>query len=463
MNKEMFSCDSAKPLYKYLTELSKTYGNIFTFSAGFGKPIKMIILNSADVINQALVNQSGHFDGRPSVWSLSCFSKNQDILLSNPSPAWKLSRRLATSGFRNFLSGSRLDGKVHCSFEKGIALLTESNGKPIDMKSVLDLLVYNVICDMLFGIQFDLDDEDFKKIQETIKKSDQQVSDGLLEDWLPFWQYSPIKTSFTKDFMKIVDYFLGYITRIVEEHHNKYNPDNISDLIDYLIQAKEKIRQEDAKLADQFTQERIVHIVSDAFFAGVDTTSHTLYWTMYFMAKYPHIQEKVHMEIDEAIGSLLPKISDKQKMVYCEAVMYETIRFAPVAPLGLFHATTTENAKINEFDIPADAQIITNIWACHHDPREWKNPEEFIPERFIHEDKSLIAKPKSWLPFSAGRRACIGENVAKQEIFIFFTSILQKFNIRFEDDSVSSQPIQFENNAFLCTPQPYKVIVTPRG
>ncbi|XP_074644171.1 steroid 17-alpha-hydroxylase/17,20 lyase-like [Tubulanus polymorphus] len=263
--------------------------------------------------------------------------------------------------------------------------------------------------------------------------------------------------------MKLVKFLLRYCADRVTEHKKKYNPDNVCDLIDFLIKAKEKVQQDDPKLAEKFTDEHIVQIVSDTFFAGVDTTSHTLYWAMYFMAKYPHIQEKVHEEIDEAIGSLLPKISDKQKMVYCEAVMYETIRFAPVAPLGLTHATTLEKAKFNEFDIPADAQIITNIWACHHDPREWENPDQFIPERFIHEDKLLIAKPKSWLPFSAGRRACIGENVAKHEIFIFFTSILQKFNIRFEDDSVSSQPIQFENNAFLCTPQPYKAVVTPRG
>ncbi|XP_074644172.1 cytochrome P450 2C38-like [Tubulanus polymorphus] len=165
---EMFGSHSEKPLYQYLADLSKTYGDIFTFSAGFGKPVKMIILNSADAINQALVNQSGHFDSRPSVWSLSYVSKNKDIFMGNPSdPVWKLSRRLVTSGFRTFLSGSRLDGKVHCSVEKGIAMLLENNGKPIDMKPVFNLLVYNVICDMLFSVQFDLGDKDFKMIRLT--------------------------------------------------------------------------------------------------------------------------------------------------------------------------------------------------------------------------------------------------------------------------------------------------------
>ena len=80
------------------------------------------------------------------------------------------------------------------------------------------------------------------------------------------------------------------------------------------------------------------------------------------------------------------------------------------------------------FDIPEGTTIVINHWALHHDPSHWENVNIFIPERYL-EDGKLGPKPDSWLPFSAGRRVCLGESVAKPELHLIFACLLQAFKV----------------------------------
>ena len=71
--------------------------------------------------------------------------------------------------------------------------------------------------------------------------------------------------------------------------------------------------------------------------------------------------------------------------------------------------------------------VVVNYWALHHDPTKWERVEDFIPERYLDETGKLGPKPENWLPFSAGRRVCLGETVAKPELHLIFAYLLQQF------------------------------------
>ena len=79
------------------------------------------------------------------------------------------------------------------------------------------------------------------------------------------------------------------------------------------------------------------------------------------------------------------------------------------------------------YDIPKDTDIIINHWALHHDPDKWTDVDTFIPERFLDADGKLGPKPESWLPFSAGRRVCLGESVAKPELHLLFATLMHRY------------------------------------
>lgn len=107
------------------------------------------------------------------------------------------------------------------------------------------------------------------------------------------------------------------------------------------------------------------------------------------MANHTQIQRLARNEILENIGTdRLPRLSDRSKLRYTDAVLLEIQRFSSIVATGMPHRVIV-SCKVCGFDIPADAVILTNLYAVHHDPSIWKSPDSFDPEaNFIHRDKT---------------------------------------------------------------------------
>ncbi|XP_074652950.1 steroid 17-alpha-hydroxylase/17,20 lyase-like [Tubulanus polymorphus] len=452
-----------RPPWLHFTKLAEEYGDIFNFKMGYGIPENVIVLNTGDTVSKAFVKMD-KIDNRPTSWSLDFFTDgSRDISNGQPhDPVWKLMRKLVTSGLRNSLALS--DSKVQTAAEKGVEVFRKNLDKPFDMKPTLNLMVYNVICDMLFNKRFEEGDQDFDDLYRALDGVNTLFGNtGVLEDVIPLMKYIPYKIPSTRKVIEQFDHMIGFLRKHFEEHKAQFDPAHLTDITDYLLQAREKTRQEDPQLADKFTDRHLVQIISDMFGAGVDTSTHTLYWIMYFMAKHPEVQTRIQDELDEYIGDRPLKMSDKQTLVYCDAVMHETLRLCPIGPVAIHTAAC--DVQIDGFDIPKDCQVWANIYACHRDVRAWDEPESFKPERFIHADGKIIARPKSWLAFSAGRRSCVGESVGRQHVFLFFTSIMQKFSVRFPADSPvkdSQLESNFLTNPFFCMSKPFELVISER-
>ncbi|XP_074652245.1 steroid 17-alpha-hydroxylase/17,20 lyase-like [Tubulanus polymorphus] len=454
-----------RPIWVHFTNLAKQYGDVFNFKLGYGKPENVIVLNNADTISKAFVHMD-KIDNKPKSWSLDFFTDgSRDISNGQPHDlVWKLMRNITATGLRKSLALS--DSKVQSATDKGIEVIRKNLDKPFDLKPTLNLMVYNVICDMLFNKQFEADDQEFHNLYRSLDEVNKLFGNvGALEDVIPITQYIPNKYKIpsTRRVIEWFDHMIDFLKKHFYEHVGNFDSEHQTDITDYLIEARENTRKEDPKLAEGFSDRHMVQIISDIFGAGVDTSSHTIYWIMYFLAKYPEVQKKIHAELDEHIGARRLEMADKQQLVYCEAVLYETMRLCPVGPVAIHTAAC--DVQIEGFDIPKDCQVWGNIYACHYDSRVWDDPESFKPERFIHADGKLVARPKSWLPFSAGRRSCIGENVARQHMFLFYTSLMQKFSIRFPDDSpVKDSPLtsNFLDIPFFCMSKPYDLIISER-
>ena len=112
------------------------------------------------------------------------------------------------------------------------------------------------------------------------------------------------------------------------------------------------------------------------------------------------------------------------------------------------------------YDIPKNTNVFINHWALHHDPRKWEKADDFIPERYLDKDGKLGPKPENWLPFSAGRRVCLGEMVAKPELHLIFACLMQRFSWHLPDgEKADFTP---HGNMFLLYPKPHTLIAEDR-
>jgi cytochrome P450 len=139
-------------------------------------------------------------------------------------------------------------------------------------------------------------------------------------------------------------------------------------------------------------------------------------------------------------------------MPKAEAFIMETMRFGTLAPLGMVHSTL-EATTLHGFKIPKGTMVHANLHSAHYDPLAWKEPIEFNPHRFLSSDKKSLIRNEAFLAFSHGKRGCPGEALAKNELFLFLVSILQKFTVSLhpDNDHMDLSP----NMGVSATPKPH--------
>ncbi|KAL6012484.1 hypothetical protein ACLOJK_002973 [Asimina triloba] len=165
--------------------------------------------------------------------------------------------------------------------------------------------------------------------------------------------------------------------------------------------------------------------------AGTDTSAITLVWALSLLMNNPHVLKKAQEELDHHVGKDRPvDDSDVKNLVYLQAIVKETMRLYPAAPLSMPHEAM-EDCNIGGFHIPAGTQLLTNIWKIQHDPLVWLYPSEFRPERFITSHSEVDARGQhfQYIPFGSGRRMCPGISFAYQVMHLTLARLIHGFNM----------------------------------
>ncbi|XP_034814865.1 cytochrome P450 2U1 isoform X5 [Pan paniscus] len=170
-------------------------------------------------------------------------------------------------------------------------------------------------------------------------------------------------------------------------------------------------------------------------------------------------KEKVHEEIERVIGAnRAPSLTDKAQMPYTEATIMEVQRLTVVVPLAIPHMTS-ENTVLQGYTIPKGTLILPNLWSVHRDPAIWEKPEDFYPNRFL-DDQGQLIKKETFIPFGIGKRVCMGEQLAKMELFLMFVSLMQSFAFALPEDS--KKPLLTGRFGLTLAPHPFNITISRR-
>uniref|UniRef100_A0A8C6GSW2 unspecific monooxygenase n=1 Tax=Mus spicilegus TaxID=10103 RepID=A0A8C6GSW2_MUSSI len=436
-----------------LTNFSKAYGPVFTLYLG-SRPI--VVLHGYEAVKEALIDHGEEFSGRGSIPMVEKINNGLGITFSNGN-SWKETRRFTLTTLRNLGMGKRnIEDRVREEAQCLVEELRKTKGSPCDPTFILSCAPCNVICSIIFLDRFDYKDKDFLMLMEKLNENIKILS----SPWLQVCNYFPLLIDYCPGshhkVLKNVKYIRSYLLEKIKEHQASLDVTNPRDFIDYFL-----IKQKQANHVEQaeYSLENLVCTINNLFAAGTETTSTTLRYALLLLMKYPDVTAKVQEEIDHVVGRhRSPCMQDRSRMPYTDAMIHEVQRFINLVPNNLPHAVTCD-IKFRNYIIPKGTTVVTSLTSVLHDSKEFPNPEMFDPGHFLDANGNF-KKSDYFMTFSAGKRVCAGEGLARMELFLILTTILQNFKLKSLVHPKDIDMIPFVNG-LIALPSHYQLCFIP--
>ncbi|XP_036763587.1 cytochrome P450 1A2 [Manis pentadactyla] len=412
-----------------LSRLSQRYGDVLQIRIGC---TPVVVLSGLDTIRQALVRQGDDFKGRPDLYSFTLVTDGQSLTFNPDSgPVWAARRRLAQSALNTFsiasnpasLSSSYLEEHVSKEAEALLGrfqALMAGAGR-FEPYSQVVVSVARVIGAMCFGQHFPQQSEEMLSLVNNSHEFVENATSGNLLDFFPFLRYMPSASQQRfKDFNRR---FTQFLQKIVQQHYQDFDKNNVQDITGALFKHSKDSRASGGLIP----HEKIINLVNDIFGAGFDTVTTAISWSLMYLVTNPEIQKKIQEELDAVIGKeRRPRLSDRPQLPYLEAFILETFRHSSFVPFTIPHCTTRDTT-LNDYYIPKKCCVFINQWQVNHDQKQWGDPDKLRPERFLNADGTINkTMSEKVVMFGMGKRRCIGEVLAKWEVFLFLAILLQQ-------------------------------------
>ena len=440
-------------LHKTLTKMIKTYGDMYTLYLP-SKPT--IVINTYKIAREALINQKDTFSGRPYLFVPHFFSRGGKGF-SDFGPAMALARKMVHSALRIYQP--YLEDKITDEGRALVERFSNYENQPFDPKNDFSLVIANVVFSIIYGKRFDLDDEELHESVRYNNMGGSVLGPICILNVFPWLIHFPIPSS------RIIKDIMDHRARVKDarfyEVKKTFQENQIRHLIDALLQAKLEEERDDTNSVKHMTDDHMMAITDAVFGAGSETTATALRWGLAYVLNYPDIQERIYEEIKDVYGSDgTIELKKRKDCHFLEAFMTEVLRCATIGPLFAHKATC--DTTLCGYHVPQDTTILLNLWAINHDPKEWENPYEFKPSRFLDSNGEFTGTQKmSYLPFGAGRRSCVGEALAKKEMFLMSAILFQK--LKFENPAGSPLPDIHDGTLGISyAVKPFKVVAKPR-
>ncbi|XP_054821634.1 flavonoid 3'-monooxygenase-like [Prosopis cineraria] len=445
-----------------LADLARTYGPLMHLRLGF---VDVVVAASASVAAQFLKVHDANFSSRPPNAGAKYIAYNyQDLVFAPYGPRWRMLRKISSV---HLFSGKALDDFRHLRQEE-IARLTRNlasaGSNAANLGQLLNVCTTNALSRVMIGRRVFNDGsagcdpraDEFKNMVVEV-----MVLAGVFNigDFIPALEFLDLQGVQAK-MKKLHKRFDEFLTSIIEEHKVSKSEKH-KDLLSTLLSLKDVPDDEGTRLTDT----EIKALLLNLFTAGTDTSSSTTEWAIAELIRHPRILAQVQKELDAVVGrDRLVTELDLPNLPYLQAVVKETFRLHPSTPLSL-PRIADKSCEIFGYHIPRGATLLVNVWAIGRDPKEWSNPLEFRPERFLpggeKADVDVRGNDFEVIPFGAGRRICAGISLGLRMVQLLTATLVHAFDWDLPD-GLHPEKLNMEEAYGLTLQRAAPLIVHPR-
>ncbi|CAG7837904.1 unnamed protein product [Allacma fusca] len=383
--------------HKTFLEWKKTYGPIFSVQLGH---LRTVVVNDLNLIKEAYAMHEPM--GRPpqEVFERACDKKGM-VFVSGPVVFEQ--RKFFLKCLRKFCYEDRghFESKMQDEISDVLAKFGENDNQPCQMEHTFNIPVLSAVWSFFMGGRLDCSDAKVKYLAQCAANF--MSIDGFAAN---LGYFVPVTAKLFPNFTGSAKMLKGGVDLydFVDQEWKKGCPSRIpGQPRNYKEAWMDKIESAPTDSSFHPSNNYFPATMGDIMLASIETTPATIDWAVIYLARNPESQKKLQEELDSVVGAIgLITLDDRPELPYMEAVIHEVLRISSLGPFGLLHHTT-EEWKFKGFVIPAKTCVIGNLYAVHHDPEIWENPNEFRPERFLDESNNLI-NTQLIIPFSTGKR-----------------------------------------------------------
>ncbi|KAK9926710.1 hypothetical protein M0R45_023923 [Rubus argutus] len=429
------------PLHRSLQALSQIHGPLMLLHFG---SVPVLVVSSAEAAREIMKTHDLAFSGRPkSTASEKLLYNYKDVAFAPYGEYW---RQVKSICVLNLLSNKRVRSFRGVREDETKAMITKiretsTSGGVVNLRTMLMTLTNDVVSRVALGRKY-YSDPGFKELSVEFTELVGSLNIG---DYIPWLAWLSRASGLDAKLVKLAKRYDDFLERVLQEHIDKssnttsntnghghvlidenQNEDN-KDFVDVLLE----IQQENL-LGFCLDRVSVKAVILDMFLAGTDTTGTLLEWAMAEILKHPRVMSKLQKEVrgvSKEEDEILTE-DDLVDMHYLKAVIKEVLRLHPPFTL-LLPRMSTQDVKINGYNIEANTQVLVNAWQIGRDPKSYNHkPEEFEPERFMNDNSGLsyIGNDFQFIPFGAGRRVCPGIQFATTVNEIALANLLHKFD-----------------------------------
>jgi cytochrome P450 len=423
--------------------LNREYGDQVSYRVG---PYRLFVYFHPDQVREVLVTQAkGTIRNARVMATLAQW--NGDSILIAEGEDWVRQRRLVQPAFHP----RRLEGYAQTIVKATIRLADSWTAEverlgyhDLEINETMTGLTLETICRALFNVGPRSESPEIAAAVKTLSEVAfyEMQSPFRMSRWWPTRRYRRKRWA-----MAVLDKFVWNIVRTRRAENRDHG-----DLLSMLLAAVDE--DGEGRLTDKQVRDEAMTLM----LAGHDTTAAGLDWLWYLLATHPEIADRCRTEMASVLHNRRPTAEDVSRLPYTEAVVKESLRLYPPA-IGVFLRQASRDLVIGGYDVPRNSLLTLSSVVTHRDPRWFRDPDRFDPERFLPPLSADIPNG-AYFPFGLGPRVCIGQNFAMTEMILIAATLLPMFNVAPAPNQ--SEPIPFVHLA-LRPQDPLWLRWTPRG
>ncbi|KAL6654645.1 hypothetical protein ACP70R_008110 [Stipagrostis hirtigluma subsp. patula] len=423
--------------------------------------VPVLVVSSPPAAEAVLRTHDHVFASRPSFLAV-------EIILYGPSDvgfapygdSWRQARKLVTTHLLTAkkVRSFRLAREEEVSMVMSQIGEAAAGGAAVNVSELLSCFTNDLACRAVMGKSFRSDGRN-KLFRELVADTSPLIAGFNVEEFFPilarFGVFSKVVRAKSERMKRRWDELLD---SLIQDHESKYDTSE-DDFIHILLSVREEY---------DLKKEQMKAILLDVFFAGIETSSSLLDFTMAELMRKPDVMSKLQAEVRRQITpggeEALISEADITDMPYLKAVIKESLRLHPPVPL-LPHFSMA-SCSIDGYKIPPRVRVLVNAWAMGRDSRFWEETEEFIPERFLDGGSathvSFTGNDFQFLPFGAGRRMCSGMNFGLAAVEVMLANLMRCFDWEMPPGQEARRDIDMSDEFGIVTNRKQKLLLVPK-